>query len=241
MNKALKLAALRRRASGCTACPLYANATQTVFGQGTPSALMLIGEQPGDREDIEGAPFAGPAGRLLDRALSEAGIEPERCYVTNAVKHFKWEPRGKRRLHKTPAQREVDACRQWLIAEVALLQPELMVCLGATAAHAVLGRDFRLTRDHGAVGASVLGLPAMATMHPSAIYKNPGSRRPRIDVRRHGGGFTRSGRRDPLPLHMRGGRFAVGAISRQQPGAILATNGACRRTLCTPVRTLEQS
>jgi uracil-DNA glycosylase len=169
-----KLMALREEARGCTACALYRNATQTVFGQGSASAsLMLIGEQPGDREDLEGKPFVGPAGLLLDRALSEAGIDRQSCYVTNAVKHFKWEPRGKRRMHKTPAQREVDACRRWLDAEVKIIRPRLIVCLGATAAHAVFGPGFRLMRERGLVLASSIGPQALATTHPSAVLRVP--------------------------------------------------------------------
>jgi uracil-DNA glycosylase family protein len=172
VTKSSQFSALRRRAQSCTACPLYANATQTVFGQGPVFAvLMLIGEQPGDREDIEGKPFVGPAGRLLDHALLEAGIERQTCYITNAVKHFKWEPRGKRRMHKTPAQREIDACRQWLMAEVDLVRPKLIVCLGATAARALFGRDFRLSTNRGVVRASVLGPQAIATNHPSALLR----------------------------------------------------------------------
>ncbi len=168
------LCELRQQAAHCTACPLYQNATQTVFGQGPRGArIVLIGEQPGDREDIEGLPFVGPAGSLLDRALQEAGIRRADCYVTNAVKHFKWEPRGKRRLHKTPAQREIDACRPWLIAEVQAVQPQVLVCLGATAAKAVLGRDFRLLRERGRLLASPLGPRAVATIHPSAVLRMP--------------------------------------------------------------------
>ena len=172
MNKPLTLTALRERAAHCTACPLYRSATQTVFGQGpTPAELMLIGEQPGDREDVEGKPFVGPAGQLLDRALDEAGIDRSLCYVTNIVKHFKWEPRGKRRMHKTPAQREIDACRQWLQAEVQLVQPQLIVCLGATAAKAILGAKFRVTRDRGRILAGEQGTRVLATIHPSAVLR----------------------------------------------------------------------
>ncbi|HEY3730886.1 MAG TPA: UdgX family uracil-DNA binding protein [Steroidobacteraceae bacterium] len=166
------LGRLRKQAARCTACPLYARATQTVFGDGPARAkLMLIGEQPGDREDIEGRPFVGPAGELLARALHETGIERQACYITNAVKHFKWEPRGKRRIHKTPAQREIDACRRWLVAEVAALRPALLVCLGATAAQAVLGRGFRLMRQRGQLLDSELGVRAIATLHPSAVLR----------------------------------------------------------------------
>jgi DNA polymerase len=133
--------------------------------------MMLIGEQPGDREDIAGLPFVGPAGAVLNRALEEAGIDRAGCYVTNAVKHFKWEPRGKRRLHKTPAQREVDACRRWLLAEVQALQPAVLVCLGATAAKAIFGPDFRLLRQRGQILESALGSPALAAIHPSAVLR----------------------------------------------------------------------
>jgi DNA polymerase len=171
---ARRLQRLRREASHCTACPLYRNATQTVFGVGAADArMMLIGETPGDREDIEGLPFVGPAGQLLDRALADAGIERAACYVTNAVKHFKWEPRGKRRLHKTPAQREIDACRRWLLAEIDALRPRLLICLGATAARAVFGPAFRVTRSRGAALPSPLGPQALATVHPSAVLRSP--------------------------------------------------------------------
>src|SRR5579872_6722826 len=176
MAEKATLEALRRRARSCTACELYRRATQTVFGQGPAGArLMFIGEQPGDREDLEGLPFVGPAGQLLDRALTLAGIDRHICYVTNAVKHFKWEPRGKRRLHKTPAQREIDACRQWLLGEIAALQPALLICLGATAAKAIFGPSFRVTRSRGQLLRSPLGALAMATVHPSAVLRSPGS------------------------------------------------------------------
>src|SRR6266576_634418 len=144
MVKSLKQ--LREEARECQDCPLWANATQTVFGAGDPHArVMLVGEQPGDEEDKKGLPFVGPAGRLLDRALEAAGVPREDLYVTNAVKHFKWTPRGKRRLHKTPAQREVAACLQWLEREIAAVKPRVIVCLGATAARALLGADFRVS------------------------------------------------------------------------------------------------
>ena len=169
---AARLQALRLEAAACTDCPLYANATQTVFGEGAPRArLMLVGEQPGDREDREGHPFVGPAGRLLDRALDDAGIARDRLYVTNAVKHFKWEPRGKRRLHKTPAQREVDACHQWLERELATVKPELVVCLGATAAKAMVGPAFRITQQRGQLIRRE-GMPdVLATYHPSFLLR----------------------------------------------------------------------
>jgi DNA polymerase len=166
------LDALRLRVQHCTACELYKKATQAVFGEGPSTArIVLIGEQPGDREDLEGRPFVGPAGQLLDRALKAAGIDRGDCYVTNEVKHFKWEPRGKRRLHKTPAQREVDACRQWWLAELRALKPAVMVCLGATAAKAVFGADFRVTRERGRVRDTPFGRRALATVHPSAILR----------------------------------------------------------------------
>ena len=172
---ARSIAALRELASGCRACELWARATQTVFGDGSPRArLMLVGEQPGNSEDLEGAPFVGPAGRLLDRALVEAGIDRGVVYVTNVVKHFKWRraPSGKRRIHQKPDRDEVEACYPWLRAEAARIHPELIVCLGATAAQAVLGAGFRVTRQHGEVLNSELG-PAMGTIHPSAVLRAP--------------------------------------------------------------------
>jgi DNA polymerase len=166
------LAKARIEARSCRACPLWANATQTVFGAGDPHArVMLVGEQPGDEEDRKGLPFVGPAGRLLDRALEAAGVNREHLYVTNAVKHFKWEPRGKRRLHKTPAQREIDACRRWLEREVAALRPQVIVCLGATAAKAVIGRGFRVSAQRGQFVASPLAPRVFATLHPSALLR----------------------------------------------------------------------
>jgi DNA polymerase len=143
---------LRTEAKGCRACPLWRHATQTVFGEGNAlAAVMLVGEQPGNEEDEQGHPFVGPAGTLLERALDEAGIARDTIYVTNAVKHFKWEPRGKRRIHKTPAQREIEACNRWLNAEIALVQPKLIVCLGATAGRAVLGHAVRIGTLRGKV------------------------------------------------------------------------------------------
>jgi uracil-DNA glycosylase family protein len=170
-----ELASLRAEAARCRDCPLWKDATQTVFGEGRPRArLMLVGEQPGDAEDREGHPFVGPAGKLLDRALAEAGIDRTRIYVTNAVKHFKWEPRGKRRLHKTPAQREVDACRQWLDRELAVVRPDLVVCLGATAAKALLGRGFRITKQRGQLVRPEGLPPVIATFHPSYVLRMSG-------------------------------------------------------------------
>ena len=167
-----RLDALRAEARGCRACPLWKNATQTVFGDGNGRArILLVGEQPGDQEDREGHPFVGPAGRILDQGLAEAGIDRRKLYVTNAVKHFKWEPRGKRRLHKTPAQREIAACHQWLAAELEAVKPRLIVALGATAAKALLGPRFRITQDRGKVQRRE-GLPdVLATYHPSFLLR----------------------------------------------------------------------
>jgi uracil-DNA glycosylase family protein len=167
-----RLDALRVEAKGCRACPLWKNATQTVFGEGYGRArILLVGEQPGDQEDREGHPFVGPAGRILDQGLAEAGIDRRKLYVTNAVKHFKWEPRGKRRLHKTPAQREIDACHQWLAKELEAVKPALIVALGATAAKALLGPGFRITRQRGQVQRRE-GLPdVLATYHPSFLLR----------------------------------------------------------------------
>jgi DNA polymerase len=165
------LPALRRAAAGCTACPLHRLGTQTVFGEGPAGALaMLVGEQPGDREDTAGRPFVGPAGQLLDRALAEAGVDRARAYVTNAVKHFKWVPRGKRRLHASPTMMEIRACRPWLAAEVAAVGPRLLVCLGATAGAAVIGPKFRVMRDRGTIVATPLGR-ALGTIHPAMILR----------------------------------------------------------------------
>jgi uracil-DNA glycosylase family protein len=166
------LEALRKAARGCRDCPLWANATQTVFGEGKPRArIMLVGEQPGDVEDREGHPFVGPAGRILDQALQEAGLDRRQLYVTNAVKHFKWEPRGKRRMHKTPAQREIAACLQWLEGEIDAVKPKLIVALGATAAKALLGPGFRITRQRGQVQKRDGLADVLATYHPSYLLR----------------------------------------------------------------------
>jgi len=163
---------LRRQARNCRDCPLWANATQTVFGAGDPHGrVMLVGEQPGDEEDKKGLPFVGPAGRLLDRALEAAGIEREHLYVTNAVKHFKWQLRGKRRLHKTPAQREIEACHQWLEREVKVIQPHVIVALGSTAAKAVISKDFKVSVQRGQLVRSALAPYVFATLHPSALLR----------------------------------------------------------------------
>jgi uracil-DNA glycosylase len=166
---------LRVIAAGCTACDLYKRGTQTVFGEGKSSArVVLVGEQPGDQEDLTGKPFVGPAGKLLDRALAAADIDRDDCYVTNIVKHFKWEPRGKRRIHKKPNQVEITACRPWFEAEVAALKPDVVVCLGATAAQALLGRNFKVTQQRGKpIRVVEPGPTFIATVHPSSILRAP--------------------------------------------------------------------
>jgi uracil-DNA glycosylase family protein len=167
------LKAAREAAASCTNCELYRNATQTVFGEGSPHAqIMLVGEQPGDQEDLAGKPFVGPAGRLLDKALEEAGIDRKLAYVSNVVKHFKWQPRGKRRIHQKPNAAEIAACRPWLDAELALVKPKVLVCLGATAAQALLGRQFRVSKDRGVPVESELAPVVMATVHPSSILRS---------------------------------------------------------------------
>src|SRR3954449_6938195 len=163
---------VRDAARHCTACPLYKTGTQTVFGEGPKHALMmLVGEQPGDYEDVAGKPFVGPAGKIMDRALGEAGIDRKKVYVTNAVKHFKWEPRGKRRIHQKPNSREVAACRPWLEAELRLVKPKLLVAMGATAAQAIFGPGFRVTRERGKVLSSELAPRVLATVHPSSLLR----------------------------------------------------------------------
>jgi len=173
------LPSLREASKSCRGCDLYQNATQTVFGEGTTRAdVMLVGEQPGDREDLEGRPFVGPAGRVLDQALEEAGIDRSEVYVTNAVKHFKWTPapRGKRRIHKKPGAEEIRACRPWLDAEIDQVKPKMVVALGATAAQALMGRDFRLTQHRGELLESDIGPLLAATVHPSSILRAPDDR-----------------------------------------------------------------
>jgi uracil-DNA glycosylase family protein len=166
------LTELRAEAAGCRACPLWKTGTQTVFGEGAARAsVMLVGEQPGDQEDRAGRPFVGPAGRVLDEALEAAGVDRGSAYVTNAVKHFKWEARGKRRIHAKPSWSEVAACRPWLDAELEAVRPRVLVCLGATAAQALLGRDFRVTRQRGTWVESDLAEHVTATIHPSAILR----------------------------------------------------------------------
>ena len=163
---------LREAAASCRGCDLWENATQTVFGEGPEgSKLMLVGEQPGDQEDLQGLPFVGPAGRLLDKALEEAGIDRRRVYLTNAVKHFRWTRRGKRRLHETPNAAQVRACRPWLDAEIAVVKPAIVVLMGATAAQAVMGPEFRVSKDRGRLLVSPLAVPVLATVHPSSILR----------------------------------------------------------------------
>jgi len=166
------LASLRGAAAGCRGCPLWEDATQTVFGAGRRSAeLMLVGEQPGDREDREGSPFVGPAGAMLDRALDEAGVDRRAAYVTNAVKHFKWRPRGARRLHQTPRAGEIEACRPWLEAEVEAVRPKALVAMGATAAKSLFGAKVRVTRDRGQQLETSYAAFGAVTIHPSAILR----------------------------------------------------------------------
>ncbi|MGH9617376.1 MAG: UdgX family uracil-DNA binding protein [Acidobacteriaceae bacterium] len=170
--KSRRLATLRDAARGCHGCPLYKNATQTVFGEGNShAAILLVGEQPGDREDIVGKPFVGPAGKLLDDCLEKAGIDRKRTYVTNAVKHFKWEPRGKRRIHDKPNGMEIEACKPWLESEIKAVQPKLIVALGATAAQGLLGASFRVTKQRGTIACTEDYPPIIATMHPSSLLR----------------------------------------------------------------------
>lgn len=165
---------LKEAAAGCRACDLWENATQTVFGEGTGRArMMLVGEQPGDQEDLQGKPFVGPAGRLLEKALEEAGIDRAKVYITNAVKHFRWTRRGKRRLHEKPNAGQIRACRPWLEAELEAVRPRVMVLMGATAAQSVMGPSFRVSVQRGQVLRSPSGVPVVATVHPSSILRAP--------------------------------------------------------------------
>jgi len=178
------LRTLKTAARTCRACDLWRNATQTVFGEGSTGAdVMLVGEQPGNDEDLSGHPFVGPAGRVLDDALAQAGIDRSRTYVTNVVKHFKWEPRGKRRIHARPAAREIGACRPWLDAEIAVVRPRVLVCLGATAAKALLGTSFKVSIERGRFVDSPLAPLVTATVHPSSILREPDSRARREAMR----------------------------------------------------------
>lgn len=165
---------VRVAAAACRACPLWKNATCTVFGEGPHNArIIVVGEQPGDQEDRVGKPFIGPAGKLLDRALAAAGVDRAKVYVTNAVKHFKWSPQGKRRLHEKPNGREIAACRPWLEKEIALLRPALIVCLGATAAYTAFGPGIKVTMNRGEIRPSDFAIPALITLHPSALLREP--------------------------------------------------------------------
>ena len=170
----MTVAALAEEAAGCTRCHLYKNATQTVFGEGPPDArIMMVGEQPGDQEDLQGRPFVGPAGKLLDRALEEAEVDRTQVYVTNAVKHFKFEPRGKRRIHKKPDRPEIDACKFWLDREIAVVRPELVVAMGATAGQALYGRAVKVMSERGRIGDDPRGFRSMLTVHPSFLLRLP--------------------------------------------------------------------
>jgi len=178
------LPAFRNAAADCKACDLWERGTQTVFGEGARRAeVFFVGEQPGNEEDLTGKPFVGPAGRLFDDALAEAGIDRAQTYVTNVVKHFKWEPRGKRRIHKKPNAREITACRPWLEAEIALVKPKVIVCLGATAAQALLGPKFRVSKQRGEFIESILASYIVATVHPSSILRAPDDQTRRIERR----------------------------------------------------------
>jgi uracil-DNA glycosylase len=171
-----KLSTLRKKAAGCRRCDLWKRGTQTVFGEGPPGArVMLVGEQPGDQEDLAGEPFVGPAGQLLRESLIEAGLDPAEVYLTNAVKHFKWEPRGKRRIHEKPNREEVLACRMWLNEEIEAVKPQMIVALGATAAGTLLGSAAKVTRDRGKFFDSTLAPLVTLTVHPSSILRAPDS------------------------------------------------------------------
>ncbi len=181
----LSIPTVSAAAKDCRACDLWKQGTQTVFGEGPEkAALMLVGEQPGDQEDLTGHPFVGPAGKLLDRALAEAGIDRSTVYLTNVVKHFKWEPRGKRRIHKKPNAAEITACRPWLETEIALVKPRAIVCLGATAAQALLGKGFKVTANRGALVSSPLAPLVMATVHPSSLLRAPDEETRRRETQR---------------------------------------------------------
>ena len=179
------LRSLRAAAAGCRACDLWERATQTVFGEGPRKAeVMFVGEQPGHEEDLAGRPFVGPAGRLFDRAMLEAGLDRTLVYVTNVVKHFKWEPRGKRRIHARPNPLEITACRPWLDAELKVVKPRVLVCLGATAAQTLLGRTFRVTQQRGRLVESPLAPIVTATVHPSSILRAPDDLTRRLEFQR---------------------------------------------------------
>ena len=185
LPKRKTLNTLKRAVQDCKGCSLWQHATQAVLGEGTTKAqLMFVGEQPGDQEDQQGRPFVGPAGRLLDKALEEAGIDRQAVYVTNAVKHFKFTPQGKRRIHKKPNAGEIAACKPWLEAELESAQPRMLICLGATAAQALLGRSFRVTRDRGRLIDSPLAPMVLATIHPSAILRAADDESRQVEMKR---------------------------------------------------------
>ena len=185
MPEQLTLPSLKAAAADCKGCDLWKKGTQTVFGEGKRRAIALfVGEQPGNEEDLTGKPFVGPAGRIFDSALEEAGINRQQTYVTNVVKHFKWEPRGKRRIHKKPNSQEINACRPWLEAEIAVIKPQVIVALGATAAQALLGAQFRVTKHRGEFLESTLAPYIMATVHPSSILRAPDDETRRLEYRR---------------------------------------------------------
>jgi DNA polymerase len=197
------LPALREAAAGCKACDLWRRGTRTVFGEGARTAeVMFVGEQPGNDEDLAGRPFVGPAGKLFDRALEQAGLDRERAYVTNVVKHFKWEPRGKRRIHAKPNALEITACYPWLEAEIAVVKPRVLVCLGATAAQALLGRAFRVSKQRGEFVPSPLAPQVTATVHPSSILRAPDEQTRRAEMER----FTEDLRRVAAALRESGSR-----------------------------------
>jgi DNA polymerase len=186
---------VRDAAQGCRACDLYKRGTQAVFGEGPSKAdIMMVGEQPGDAEDLAGRPFVGPAGMLLDRALADAGIDRRRVYVTNVVKHFKWEPRGKRRIHQKPNSAEIAACRPWLETEIALVKPRVLVCLGATAAQALLGPAFKVSRQRGTFVPSPLAPRVIATVHPSSILRARDDETRRAEMQRFVADLARAAR-----------------------------------------------
>jgi DNA polymerase len=179
------LSTVRKTAADCKACDLYKRGTQTVFGEGPRKAtVMLVGEQPGDAEDLAGRPFVGPAGKLLDAALEQAEIDRRQVYVTNVVKHFKWEPRGKRRIHAKPNAAEIAACRPWLETEISLVKPHVLICLGATAAQALLGKSFKVSKQRGEIVESTLAPIVTATVHPSSILRAPDDEARREEMRR---------------------------------------------------------
>jgi uracil-DNA glycosylase family protein len=206
-QRAATIADLRSAAAHCRACELWKRGTQTVFGEGAARPrLLLVGEQPGDQEDRAGRPFVGPAGKLLDRALERAGIDRGDVWVTNAVKHFKWKPRGKRRIHEKPSANEVRACRPWLLAEIAVLAPDLVVCLGATAAQSLLGREFRVTEQRGEL-LSAAGVPrVLATVHPASLLRAPDEETRTREIER----FVADLRRAAAALAPAKGRAAAG-------------------------------